>query len=254
MNIAHEQVVAAQFGPRARAYVESSVHAQGEDLEALRAIVSAARPARALDLGAGGGHVSYLMAPHAGHVTATDLSPDMLAAVAATASDRAIDNIRTVEAPAEHLPFADGDFDFLACRYSAHHWRDFDGGLKEARRVLERGCRAVFIDACSPGPALLDTHLQAVELLRDMSHVRNYAASEWIAALGRAGFALAGCRTWRLRMDFPVWTARMRTPEENVRAIRALQSAASAETRAHFAIEGDGSFLLDIIMLEAMAE
>ena len=43
-------------------------------------------------------------------------------------------------------------------------------------------------------------------------------------------------------MDFPVWTARMRTPEENVKAIRALQNAASTETKTHFAIEPDGSF------------
>lgn len=254
MEKAHEKVVTAQFGPRAQAYVESAVHAQGADLEALKAIVSDARPEQALDLGAGGGHVAYLMAPHAAQVTASDLSPDMLAAVAATARDRGMENIKIVEAPAEELPFADGYFDFLACRYSAHHWRDFYGGLREARRVLKRGSHAIFIDAYSPEPALLDTHLQAVELLRDTSHVRDYAASEWTAALGRAGFALAGCQTWRLRMDFPVWTARMRTPKENVRAIRALQSAASGETRAHFCIEEDGSFLLDILMLEGMAQ
>src|SRR6202044_2278016 len=44
-----------------------------------------------------------------------------------------------------------------------------------------------------------------------------------------------------------------RTPEENVRAIRALQIAASSETKTHFAIEPDGSFLLDVIMIEASA-
>ncbi|HEY6431927.1 MAG TPA: hypothetical protein VIZ17_08075 [Acetobacteraceae bacterium] len=119
--------------------------------------------------------------------------------------------------------------------------------------MLKRGSRAIFIDPYSPGPALFDTHLQSVELLRDTSHVRNYTAAEWIAALARSGFALAGCQTWRLRMDFPVWTARMRTPDDNVRAIRALQAAASAETRAHFAIEADGSFLLDILMMETTA-
>jgi ubiquinone/menaquinone biosynthesis C-methylase UbiE len=253
MEHAHEKAVAAQFGPRAKAYVESAVHAGGADLEALKAIVSDARPEQALDVGAGGGHVSYLMAAHARRVTACDLSPDMLAAVAATARERRIDNIETVEARAERLPFQDGCFDFLACRYSAHHWRDFEAGLREARRVLERGSRAVFIDACSPGPAMFDTHLQAVELLRDTSHVRNYAASEWMAALRRAGFALARCQTWRLRMDFPGWTARMRTPQENVRAIRTLQAAAAGETRAQFAIEDDGSFLLDVLMLETAA-
>ena len=87
MDRAHEKVVEAQFGPRAQAYVESAVHAGGADLEALEAIVRDRRPARALDLGAGGGHVSYLMARHAGTVTASDLSRDMLDAVAAAARD-----------------------------------------------------------------------------------------------------------------------------------------------------------------------
>jgi SAM-dependent methyltransferase len=194
------------------------------------------------------------LAPYAGEVTAIDLSPDMLAAVAATARKKGLANIETVQAPAEQLPFNDAAFDFLACRYSAHHWCDFEGGLRQARRILKRSGRAVFIDACSPGPALLDTHLQAVELLRDTSHVRNYSASEWTAALTLSGFGLLNFVTWRLRMDFPVWTARMSTPEGNMRAIRTLQTAASAETKAHFAIEADGSFQLDILMIEATAE
>src|SRR5262249_11497785 len=152
--------------------------------------------------------------------------------------------------PAERLPFDAGHFDFVGCRYSAHHWRDCEAGLREARRVLESGGGAVFIDAVSSGWALFDTHLQAVELLRDTSHVRDYSAGEGLAGLARAGFAVQACRTWRLRMDFPTWTARMRTPDHHVTAIRALQAAAAAETRAYFAIEDDGSFLLDVLMLE----
>lgn len=253
MERAHEDVVAAQFGPRAKAYVESTVHATGADLEDLEALVRDTSPRRALDLGAGGGHVSYLLARHAAAVTSVDLSADMLGAIAATATTRGLANIDTVQAAAEHLPFEDGRFDFLACRYSAHHWRDFEGGLRQARRVLQHGRPAVFIDACSPGSALFDTHIQAVELLRDTSHVRDYSPSEWAAALGRTGFALNSVRTWQLRMDFPVWIARMSTPAGNARAIRVLQEAASAETKAHFAIEPDGSFMLDVLMIEATA-
>jgi ubiquinone/menaquinone biosynthesis C-methylase UbiE len=248
---AHEQVVEAQFGPRARAYVESAVHARGADLETIKAIARKLCPELALDLGAGGGHVSYAMARYASRVVATDLSREMLAAVAATAREKGLSNIETVEAPAERLPFEDAAFDLVASRFSTHHWRDFGDGLREARRTLKRGGRAVFVDACSPGPPLFDTHLQAIELLRDHSHVRNYTYAEWIAALARSGFAVETCRTWRLRMDFPVWIARMRTPEDQVKAIRALQIAASAETKAHFAIEPDGSFLLDMLMVEA---
>ncbi len=253
MSRAHETVVGDQFGPRAKAYVESAVHAAGEDLDALESLVQQAAPGRALDLGAGGGHVTYRLARHARQVTACDLSSEMLAAVAATAEAKGLNNVETVQAPAERAPFDDGTFDFLACRYSAHHWRDFHAGLREARRVTRKCAPAVFIDAYVPGTALLDTHVQAVELLRDTSHGRDYSLAEWTAALGQAGFLVRALRTWQLRMDFPAWTARMRTPEVNVRAIRALQQAASSEVREHFAIEPDGSFMLDIMMAEALA-
>lgn len=254
MSRVHEQIVDHQFGPQAKAYVESAVHANGEDLQRLSRIVAQAVPAHALDLGTGGGHVAYLLAAHAKRVTASDLSEQMLRAVAVAARDRGLDRIETARAPAESLPFGDASFDFLACRFSAHHWRDFEAGLRQARRVVSAGAPAIFIDACAPEPALLDSHLQAVELLRDTSHVRDYRPSEWLAALGRCGFVAQAVRTWRIRMDFGTWVARMRTPPAHVQAIRALQEAASASVRSHFAIEADGSFMLDVAMFETAAQ
>jgi len=249
----HGELVEAQFGPQAKAYVESAVHASGADLDALEAIVRAGRPAAAIDLGCGGGHVSYLMARHAARVTAVDLSKDMLAAVAATAQSRGLGNIETHQAAVEKLSFADARFDFLGCRYSAHHWQDFEGGLREARRVLKPDAPAVFIDAFAQASPLLDTHLQAVELLRDTSHVRDYSQAEWLMFLGRAGFAVTAFQSWRVRMDFPVWITRMRTPAQHADAIRSLQNAASAKVRQHFEIEADGSFMLDVGMFVAKA-
>jgi len=253
MSRAHEEVVTDQFGPRARAYVESAVHAAGEDLDALEMIVERAAPESAIDLGAGGGHVSYLMAKYAKNVTALDLSSEMLAAVAATARDKGLPNIVVARAAAEKLPFEDAAFDFAASRFSTHHWHDFEQGLAEARRVIKAGSSAVFIDAFAPGRAILDTHLQALELLRDGSHVRDYSAAEWLAALGRRGFVLRECRSFRLRMDFPVWIARMRTPQDRADAILSLQASAPAEVKAHFEIEQDGSFMLDVLMMETVA-
>jgi len=43
----------------------------------------------------------------------------------------------------------------------------------------------------------------------------------------------------------------MRTPEHFVAAIRALQKSASADVVRHFAIDEDGSFVSDIMMIEA---
>lgn len=249
----HDAVVDAQFGPQAAAYVQSAVHAQGADLDELEAIVRAVRPARALDLGCGGGHVAYRLAPHAGAVVACDLSAEMLAAVRETAAERGLGNIVTEQAPAERLPFADAAFDFVVTRFSAHHWRDLGAGLAQARRVAGPGAPAIFIDAVSPGKPLQDSHLQAIELLRDPSHVRDYSIAEWTAAVERAGFDVEAVTRRQIRMDFATWTQRMRTPKLQADAVRALQQQASQEVRAHFAIEADGSFQLDVMVLLARA-
>jgi ubiquinone/menaquinone biosynthesis C-methylase UbiE len=253
MNDTHNSLVTGQFGPRADAYVDSAVHAKGDDLIALDALAARARPAHALDLGAGGGHVAYLLAKHAAEVAAVDLSADMVAAVARTAQAKGLTNIRTEQASVEKLPYPDASFDFVASRYSAHHWLDFEGGLREARRVLQPGASAVFLDVFTPGVALLDTHLQTLELLRDTSHVRNYTLAEWSAALARAGFAVGNVRTWRLHLEFASWIARMRTPDVLTAAIKALHAAAPREVREHYAFEADGSFTIDTMMIETVA-
>ena len=76
-NTVHN-LVSKQFSPRAAAYVQSAVHAQGEDLKELAEFASANRFARTLDLGCGGGHASFALAPHVGEIVAYDLSAEML--------------------------------------------------------------------------------------------------------------------------------------------------------------------------------
>ncbi len=247
----HSRLVTDQFGPQAAAYVSSTVHASGEDLEALTKVVAGQRTARVLDLGCGGGHVSFRVASHVGQVTAYDLSESMLAAVAKVATERGLTNLATHQGAVERLPFGDGEFDFVFSRYSAHHWHDFQAGLREARRVLKGNGRAVFMDAISPGRALLDTYLQAVELLRDPSHLRDYARGEWVQAVTAAGFAPGTIVQRRLRLDFASWIARMRTPDVRSQAIRSLQAEMSSDVVKHFEIEADGSFTIDTMSLEA---
>jgi cyclopropane fatty-acyl-phospholipid synthase-like methyltransferase len=64
------RVVAAQFGPRAEAYLQSPVHAQGADLMAFAGLLAGSASARLLDLGCGGGHMAFTAAPHVAEVKA----------------------------------------------------------------------------------------------------------------------------------------------------------------------------------------
>lgn len=247
----HDALVGDQFGPRAAVYLTSAVHAQGDDLNALAAVVRGQPDAAVLDLGCGAGHVSFAVAPQVRSVTACDLSPDMLRVVAAAAAERGLANVQTRQAAAEQLPFADAAFDAVLSRYSAHHWRDFDAGLREAARVLKPGGMLGIVDSISPGPAALDTWLQAVEILRDASHVRSRSRAEWEDALARAGLLAATVQPFRIRLVFSVWIERMRTPPVRAEAIRSLQAAAPDHVARHYGIEPDGSFCIDVGLFTA---
>jgi ubiquinone/menaquinone biosynthesis C-methylase UbiE len=247
----HDVLVAQQFGTTARAYLESETHATGEDLKMLGQEIAATPQAVVLDLGCGAGHASFAVAPHAGSVTAYDLTAQMLAVVQHEASTRDIKNITTVQGMAEVLPFPDAHFDFVISRYSAHHWHDVPAALREMRRVLKPGGQALMIDTAGGETPLLDTHLQAVEILRDPSHVRDYSTLEWLALFREAGFAATLRKQWPVALEFSNWTKRQRTAPERIAAIHALWKAAPDEVRSFFAVQPDGSFTLQKVLIAA---
>ena len=247
----HDALVVERFGPRAAAYVTSTDHSQGADLERLAALSAARRGARTLDLGCGGGHVSFATAPFASHVVAYDLSAEMLAAVRLEGLRRGLGNIATQQGSAEKLPFPDASFDLVLTRFSAHHWRDLAAALAEMRRVVAPAGLVVVMDSISPDAPEADAFLDEVERLRDSSHIRDYSVSEWRDALAAAGLVVGTTTLGRLRLAFDPWIARMATPADAVAAIRALQADAAPEVAAHFALEQDGSFTIDTMMIEA---
>jgi ubiquinone/menaquinone biosynthesis C-methylase UbiE len=239
-------LAARQFGGTAAQYLTSTVHATGADLDRLEALVPAIGAGRALDLGCGAGHASYALARGgARRVIAYDLSLQMLGTVATEAASRSHANIETCEGPAENLPFDDDSFDCVVTRYSAHHWLNVRQALTEARRVLAPGGTLVVIDVIAPENPLMDTVLQTVELLRDLSHVRDYRESEWRAMLSAERFAAPTIDRWKLSIDFPSWIARIRTPPVRVAALHTVFEVLPTEARDYFSVDPCNSFAID---------
>jgi len=244
----HDEQVNQQFGQVAAAYLTSKAHAQGADLEALSALTLGHADASVLDLGCGAGHVSFAVAPNVAKVTAYDLSEEMLVVVAKEAVQRGLSNLKTHQGVVEALPFASASFDFVLTRFSAHHWSDLPKALSEMRRVLKPGGSIVVIDVIAPDVPLIDTHLQCIELLRDVSHVRNYAYAEWQRQLEQAGFRIDASDKWKLPLNFDAWVTRMRTPLDRVAVIRGLLRGAPQEVRSYLTLQEDDSFAIDVAM------
>lgn len=253
MAVNHHELTKQQFGDQAQAYLTSQVHAQGADLVRLAEWLSEYPAAALLDLGCGAGHASFVAAGVVREVTAYDLSEKMLDVVRQAARDRQLGNITTVHGAAEKLPFADGAFDVVISRYSAHHWHDVALALREVKRVLKPGGKFILMDIASPGRPVLDIWLQTIEVLRDPSHVRNYSAAEWLQMTQQSGMTVDKLLTDRLALDYSSWVERMKTPEVLRAAIRHLQQQTSEEVKQHFQLAEEGSFTSDTIMFQTQA-
>jgi SAM-dependent methyltransferase len=107
------------------------------------------RPGMAvLDLASGTGEPALTIAPLVGpegSVTATDVIPEMVAIAADHAAEAGRTNMHFREADAEALPFADASFDRVTCRLGVMYFPEVPRALREVRRVLRPGGRAVFV-------------------------------------------------------------------------------------------------------------
>ena len=94
--------------------------------------------AKALDLGAGRGIVTYAL--HTDGWDTTALEPDPSTIVGRQAIEKiGIAGLKVVEGVGENLPFPDETFDVVIARATLHHSRDLDKLCEETARVLKKG-------------------------------------------------------------------------------------------------------------------
>lgn len=235
-----KSAVQEQFGRVAANYLTSAVHAQGEDLPIMVEAAGLRGDERVLDAGCGAGHTAASFAPHAAEVEALDFTATMLRQVEVLAESRGLANISTRLGDVEKIPYTDSSFDLVVSRYSAHHWARPGTALREIRRVLRPGGMFVLSDVVGFGDPVCDTYLNAIELLRDPSHVRDYTLAEWSNQFAAAGFDFEIVFPYRIFLQFVEWTERMETPQANCIAIQALYDAAPKEVREALGITEEG--------------
>jgi ubiquinone/menaquinone biosynthesis C-methylase UbiE len=242
--------VQKQFTPVAANYATSAVHVAGPDLTAMLDAANVRGDERALDAGCGPGHTALAFAPRIAEVVALDLTEAMLAQGRKLARDRGITNIAFQRGDVERLPFPDASFDLVTSRYSAHHYPHPLAALREFARVLKPGGAFLVVDVVAPEAPAQDTFLNAIELLRDPSHVRDHTMEQWRGMIESAGFAAETLGSWPLRLEFESWVARMNTPFLAITQIRALIDGAPREVRAALTIEEGYSFSVTTALLK----
>lgn len=187
-----------------------------------QSLVDYARPAagmKVLDLASGTGEPAITLAEHVGpqgHVTALDLSAELLAIAEQRAKARGLTNVSIQKADAHVLPFADNTFDLATSRFGLMFFGDCQQALRELRRVLKPGARACFL---AWGPfeqpywsstiGVVHKHVGGTLLAPGATHMFRFAEPEVLSnSLLEAGFCETEQRTVTLPWTWPG------TPEE----------------------------------------
>ena len=116
----------------------------------LAVLAASARPGdRVLDLAAGTGDLSRLLAARVGadgHVVATDINHDMLSLGRDRLIDAGASGVSVAQVDAACLPFPNGSFDIVTIAFGLRNVTDKVAALHEMTRVLRPGGRALILE------------------------------------------------------------------------------------------------------------
>jgi ubiquinone/menaquinone biosynthesis C-methylase UbiE len=238
MTTQRERVV-DQFTRQAAPFRSSPGIRDGAALDLVVSMTSAGPLDSSLDVACGPGLLVCAFASVVRHATGIDVTPAMLNQAADEARSQRVSNVSWDLGDGAALPYPDGAFTIVTCRFAFHHLEDPLPVLREMKRVCAGGGRIAVIDS-APAAARADA-FNAMERLRDPSHVRAMPLEELQALFSAAELPPPATATYRmngeleglLRRSFP-------NPGDDVR-IRALFEASVEDDRIDMHSRRDGA-------------
>jgi ubiquinone/menaquinone biosynthesis C-methylase UbiE len=199
MESSHQDLILDQFTRQAAPFSAAPSIRNEEALQRIVRMANAGPEDSVLDVACGPGLLACAFAPMVCNVTGLDVTPAMLAQARALQHAKAIRNVTWDLAEAPPLPYSDGQFSIVTCRFSFHHMLDPLAVLMEMRRVCRGGGRVVVADLTPD--ALKADAFNAAEKLRDPSHVRAMPVEELRDLFERAGLQETQCEPYRLENE-----------------------------------------------------
>ena len=216
----HERTTVDQFTSQAAGF---STAAAMNDAQAMRMLLDAANLSSddtVLDVACGPGIVAAAFAPAAASVLGIDLTPEMLELARERCAADGIGNARFDLGDVTALPYADGEFSRVVCRYALHHVADPTAVVGEMARVCEPGGRVVVADMIVGDDAAAAARFNEAERTRDPSHARSMPEQELVELLRSAGLRPEPVGSYRLPMELEALLARSAAPDPD--AVRAI--------------------------------
>jgi len=248
----HAARILDQFTRQAVPFSTAAPIRNEEALQRIVRIADAGPGDSVLDVACGPGLLACAFAPAVRHVTGVDVTPAMLDQARALQRAKGIDNVTWDLAEAPPLPYADGQFSIVTCRFSFHHMLDPLAVLLEMRRVCAPGGRVVVADMTPPS-ANADA-FNAAEKLRDPSHVRAMPLAELRGLFDRACLPEHRHESYRLDGELEDVLSRSFPEPGDADRLRRVYAESLADDALGIAVRRDGDrirFALPVTIVAA---
>ncbi len=220
----HFSRVKEEFKRQAETLSVAPVFTDSGILEQIHAAITPTTKMNLLDLGCGPGIVTAALAPKVKEVVAYDLTPEMLNQARKRCQEAGLRNVRFEVGSAEHLPFEEGTFDRVVTRLTIHHFLDPRCVMDEVVRVTRQGGKVVVADVVSSENEEEAALHNALETLRDPTHVWMFSPTGMLALIKTAGLRITSSSTWEIKREYEEWI-RITNAPERVRPLYTVMAA-----------------------------
>ena len=232
-----------QFDRQAKYYANSPTFSSGLSLDLLSKLLKGKKFLKGLDIGTGSGFTAFEISKNCTSVDGIDISTGMLEEANRIKDERKIKNVNFKIGYAEDLDYEDKSFDLVACRTSAHHFKNIKKAINEIERVIKNDGSIYIIDTITSDQKILNSWHQKIELIRDRSHIKNYSLMEWKNYFEDSTLNLQEVHQTRVNMKLEDWMERSGTSKSDKDLLRNEYDKANDKIKNFFGIEKiDGDF------------
>jgi ubiquinone/menaquinone biosynthesis C-methylase UbiE len=240
----HHRITREEFDRQADSMPKASVFTDSDVLDRIKSAAPVTGRSRVLDLGCGPGIVTEAFAVEAGEVIALDLSFEMIQRARQRCERAGQRNVRFAIGKAERLPFRNAAFDAIVTRLTLHHFPDLETALSEMIRVLQPHGKIVIADIISSQiPEESELH-NALEVLRDPSHVKMLSHTELRHLIRATGLITKTEYSWVKEREFTEWMQITGAPERSEPLYIIMRELARVGIRAGIDLQISGATII----------
>ena len=191
------------------------------------------------------------------HVSALDLTPEMLAQGQRLAAAQGLRNVAFLVGDATALPWAAQEFDLVVCRLALHQVADPPAVVREMLRVTRPTGRIGITDMIAADDPVVAAEANRLERLRDPSHHRTLTLTEIRRLLTGDRATITATARRDHPLDLEDWMSRTGTPIPARNAIRErlnqeLAGGQPTGLRPHRRLDGAISFTHQWVTITAV--